>query len=160
MRERCLRRLVHSGRSGLVLSPQVGHQLGNLRVRQRVAKGRHFLPAIQNLVRDFLRGPKLVLADIGERRPFFAADSLRAVAMRAILLAEKECAGLLVSFCGMRHCGGQGGLAHGKCKYKRKCWKKKFIPGNHKSYFLIRACRAASNLLMRPRCRLVERVCV
>ena len=145
-------RLTRSGGSGFVLGRQIGDQLGYLRVCQRVAKGWHLQPAVQDLVCDLFWGPNLVLVQVGQRRGLFSADPFGAVAMRAILLAEKEGASLLVGFCGMGFVGGQCGLAHSKCKYKRQCWKRKFTPGNHRSYFLIRACRAASNLLMRPRC--------
>src|ERR1035438_9673035 len=70
-------------RSGPVFGAKVRDHLGDFRVGEGVAKGRHFLAALENLGSDFGRGPELVLAQAGQVRSFFAAAAARAVAVGA-----------------------------------------------------------------------------
>jgi len=84
--------------SGAVFGADVGDQLGDFRVSDGVAEGGHLLAAVENLIGDFGRGPKLVFAEVDERRCFLGADAAYAVAMGTTFVAKQERAGLLVSF--------------------------------------------------------------
>jgi hypothetical protein len=77
------------------------------------------LPAVQNLVRDLLRGPILVLPDVSQWRTFLAANPLWTVAVLAVLPTEEERTGFFVGFCGMGHCSGLSGLGNGDKEEKR-----------------------------------------
>ena len=81
-----------------MLGAEVSDQLGDLLVGERLGEWRHLLAAVEYLVGNSLRGPVLVLAQASEVRPFFAAAAARAVAVNAVLVAEKESAGLLGGF--------------------------------------------------------------
>lgn len=74
---------------------EVGDQLGDLLIGDRVAEGRHLLAAVENLAGDFFRGPGLVCAQADEARSLFAADATGSVAIGATLVAKQQCAGLL-----------------------------------------------------------------
>ena len=104
------------GRDGAVLCAQVGDQLRDLRVGERVAKGRHLLSAIENLSGDFGGRPVGVLADVDEAGCFFAADAAYAVAKGAAFVAKQHGAGLLVGL-GVGGIGGEkGGKDDGGCQ--------------------------------------------
>ena len=79
-----------------MLGAQIRHHLRDLRIGQRVAEGRHLLPAVENLIGDPGRGPELVLADIGQIRPLLAAASAGAVAVSAALALKQDSAGLFI----------------------------------------------------------------
>jgi len=98
-------------RDGPFFGAHVGNQLGDLRVGERVAEGRHLLPTVEDLAGDFGWGPVFVGADAYEAGGFFAADAADAVAMGAAGVAEKDCAGLLVGlgFGGQDEVSGQKG---------------------------------------------------
>lgn len=108
-----MRGLSHSGDGRLVFGPEIGDQLGNLRVCKGVSKGRHLLAAIEDLMRHLLRRPILVLPDVCQRRALLAADPFGAMTVSAILLPKEESAGLFVGTCGMGFLGGQDGLGQG-----------------------------------------------
>ena len=113
LRCRWRRRFGQCGQRGLVLCPQISHQLGNLPVRERVTEWRHLLPAVQDLMGDLLRGPILVFAQVSQWWAFLSADPFGAVAMGTILLAKEERTGQLVGLCGMGFLGGQDGRGQG-----------------------------------------------
>lgn len=94
------------GRRGrVVLGPQEGDELLDLLVAERIAKGRHLLAAVQDLVGHLLRGPCLVFADIGETGTLFGAFERLSVAIGAALVAVQGGAGFHIS----RGIGGEGG---------------------------------------------------
>jgi len=79
-----------------VFCAKVRDHLGDLRVAERVAKGRHLLAAVENLGGDFSRGPELVLAQIGQVRPFLATATASTVAVSAALVLKQNRACLFV----------------------------------------------------------------
>lgn len=88
-----------------MLGAQVGDQLADLLVRQRIGKRRHFLPTVEDLVRDFGRWPELVGADLGERRAFFATHAADPMTEGATFITEQNRACRLV---GLRICSERG----------------------------------------------------
>lgn len=82
-------------RDGPVPGAQIGHQLRNFLVGERVAEGRHLLTAIQNLIGDLGRRPFLVVRQTGQIRSFLGSNAAVAVAMSAALVAKKNGAGQL-----------------------------------------------------------------
>ena len=85
-------------RNGTLLGAQVGDQLGDLGVRERVGEGRHLLAAVENLIGDFVRWPELVGAQTAEIGTLLSAAASRAVAVGASLVAEEDGAGLFCCF--------------------------------------------------------------
>jgi len=79
-----------------VFGAQVGDQLGDFCVRERVTEGRHLLAAVHNLIGQFGWSPELVVADAGERWGLWASDAAFAVAVSATFIAEEDGAGLFV----------------------------------------------------------------
>jgi hypothetical protein len=131
---------VRSGRrDGPVFGAEVSHQLRDLLIGERVAKGRHFLPAVGDLCRNFVGWPQLVLAQIDERRRLLAARPAYAVAIRATLVAKQNCAGLRAGL-GIGTCvhRDNGADNNGGSKAERSQMK------NHKGYFLMDRCIRAS----------------
>lgn len=103
---------------------EVGDDLGDLGIAERVAKGRHLLAAIQNLVGDFVGGPLLVAADISESGAFFCAFEIGAVAVGATFIAKEDGAGEGIGFFFGRGGGlrcGQGGEDQECASSKKDC---------------------------------------
>lgn len=76
---------------------EIAHDLRDLLVCERVCEGRHLLPAIQDLIRDFCGRPILVFGQASERGSFFAADACDPVAMGTAFVAKEYRASLLRS---------------------------------------------------------------
>jgi len=76
-----------------VFRAQVGDDLGDLGIAERVAEGRHPGAAIQNLICDFFRRPLLVAADVGEGGALFCAFEISAVTVSAAFVAIENGAG-------------------------------------------------------------------
>jgi len=79
-------------RHGTIFGAEIGYELGDLHVGKGVTEGRHFLAAVENLGSDFCGRPGFVRADIRERRSFFAANAVVAVAVGATFVAEEDSA--------------------------------------------------------------------
>lgn len=120
---------------------KVRDHLGDFRVGEGVAKGRHFLAAIENLGSDFGRGPELVLAQAGQVRSFFAAAAARAVAVGAALALKQNRACLFVGI----PCPATGGVGREGCQEQNGRQQGEAIQArDHVSYFRIsEGCRAS-----------------
>lgn len=79
-----------------MLRTQVGHNLGNLGISERVGEGRHLATSVENLLRDLVRRPVLILAHVREIGSFFRAYAGDAVAMFAPFIAKENSPGLFI----------------------------------------------------------------
>ncbi len=109
-----------------MLRAQVGDDLCNLGISERVGEGWHFAPAVENLLGDPRRRPVLVLADIGKRRSLLCAGAGDAVAMLASFIAKENGSGLFVG-------PGIGGKELRREHQRQKRESKK--TGSHSCYF-------------------------
>ena len=103
--------------NGPVLRAQIGYELGRLFVGDRVSEWRHFLAAVQNLIRDSLQRPLLVFVNVGKRWTFFGAREVVSMAVRASLAAEEDRPGLFGSLVlvGGKAARGQGSKENSQC---------------------------------------------
>ena len=76
-----------------MLCAKIRDHLGNLRVGERVAKGRHLLPAVEDLGAQAIRLPLLVATQIGKGRTLLAANAVRSMTTGAAAVAEEHSAG-------------------------------------------------------------------
>lgn len=90
-----------------MLGAEIGDELGDLLVAERVAERGHFVAAVEDLIGHFFRRPVLVVANVEEGWRLFGADAAGAVAIGAALVAEEEGAGLRIGV-------AFGGCVHGK----------------------------------------------
>ncbi len=77
-----------------MLGTQIIDNLRNFVVTERVAEGRHLVPAVKDLFRHLFRWPCLVIADFHERRGLLRAHSAGAVTVSATFIAKQQCASL------------------------------------------------------------------
>ena len=85
---------------------QIRDQIADILVGYGVTKGRHFLTAIENLIRDFFGRPRLVSGQAGERRRLLCSDTSDSVALGAAFVAEQDSAGFFfVTLFGGGACG-------------------------------------------------------
>lgn len=87
---RCLRGVVRRRPGeGFGLGAEVSDEFADLLVSYRIAEGRHFLAAVQDLVRDLLRRPGFVLPEIYEGRRFLGTDGADSMAVSTPFVAEE-----------------------------------------------------------------------
>ena len=81
-----------------MLGPQVGDDLRQLLITERIRKGRHLFSAVENLACHFVWRPELVLADVDERGSLFGSGAVGSVAVGATFVAEEDGAGFFGVF--------------------------------------------------------------
>lgn len=81
-----------------MLGAQIGYELSNLLIGERVREWRHFLPAVQNLIGHFGRRPISIFRQLGQGRSFSATNSGRPVTVGAAFVAKKNRTGFLIRF--------------------------------------------------------------
>ncbi len=94
-----------------MLRAEIGNDLRDLRVGQRVCKRRHFAATVENLLSDPLGCPTLVLTNVGDRGRLFGADSGYAVAMLASFIAKEDGSCLFIG-------SGSGGEERWRERYR------------------------------------------
>ena len=106
-----------------MLGAQIGDQLGDLLVGERVGKGRHLLAAVEDLIGDLGWGPQLVLAQVNERGSLLCADSANAVAVGATFVAKQERSGFFGGL-GPRLTPSSEDVLSGQCDEKQNSGQK------------------------------------
>jgi len=106
---------------GVILGAKECHELRDLVVAQRIAKGRHLLSAVQDLVGHLVGWPVLVAANVGEGRRLLRSVQIGAMTVGAALVAEEHSAGFDVGW--RVGCEGNGG---GKNQYGREEFDTRF----------------------------------
>lgn len=79
-----------------MLGTQVGDELRDLGVGERVREGWHLLAAVENLVRYLFRCPKLIGAQAGQIGGLLSARASSAMTVCAAFIAKQKSACLLV----------------------------------------------------------------
>ena len=129
-----------------MLGAQIGDQLSDLLIGERVGKGRHLLATVENLVGDFIRGPELIGANGAEVGAFLSAGASCAVAVGATFVAKQNGAGLVGGLLfGARQgvSGGCGEDGQGQDQETRKISNGR----THRSYFLMMGWDVAPSLV-------------
>ena len=101
---------IRRGRIGwnrLIFRAQVCDQVAHILIGNGIAEGRHFLPAIKDLIGKFFGRPGFVFRQVGECRRLLCANAAYAMAIRAALVAKENRAGLLflAPFCCVQRAG-------------------------------------------------------
>lgn len=114
---------------------QISDQLSNLSICERVAEGWHLLAAVEDLVGDFGRNPKLARWQIGEGRRLFSADAAGTMAIGTAFVAKKDCAGFRF---GLGACTKGPGRRCGEGQLEEKEKSKETVQADdHRVYFLM-----------------------
>jgi hypothetical protein len=118
------------GRTGAGFGAEVSDQVGYFAVVEGIAKGRHLLTTVEDLVGDAGGRPALVFVDAGESGGLLGASQVGAMAESAAFIAEEGGSGLSGSLC---ICAK--GVRHGCCRNEDGCKRDREKTADHRAIF-------------------------